>query len=249
MKIWKNSILIILIVSLLISISASISAETITDDTNDVYYYTFNAQNGKYSLSTKNIQDKGHVDIISASYEIDGNTLNMSMTVSEEIPGFSMMSTCTYILYYGDPDNTNNGWHTASYISTGTATYQTIEGGTQNIGYLTDPISDDGKTFSASFEIQTTNPDFEFWATAMEIQTDISNIDPENPQNFETKTYVDVAPFGPGEWSGSMFLPKGGSSSADDDNGGGRPGFEILTLIVAVGIFFIIIKRKKYKTL
>jgi len=249
MEMIKKSFLVMVVGILLIGMCGTVSAEDITDEKNDIYCYTMNMQTQQYTLSSQNVGDKGHIDIVSGSYEVNGNTLTMSMTVDEKIPSNSLTSICTYILYYGDPDNVQNGWHTATYTGLYNA-YQTIEGGTPNSGELTgDLISADGKTFTASFDITTTDPSFEFWATAMEVVIDMENMDPENPQ-FETKTYVDVAPFGPGEWAGSTFMGAGGvaggsTSNDDDDDGDGSPGFEMLAVIAAIGVALIILRRRK----
>ncbi len=243
----KKIFILISIFSMLL-ITCTVSAKEITDEKNDIFCYKINTGANTYSISSKNVGDRPYIDIIKASYSLNGNNLTMSLSVEEQIPSFNQSSICSYVLYYGDPDNSDY-WHTATYTTSGTATYQTIQGGSQNIGTISNPLSNGDKTFTASFEIQTDEPSFEFWAVTTEVVTnfDYTNIDTENPQNtdFETKTYVDAAPLGPGEWAGSMY-PSASSSNDDGDNGGGSiPGFEIISLLAAIGLALIFLRKRK----
>jgi len=188
------------------------------DDRDDIYHYITNTETGEYSLSSKNVKDKPYIDIVNASYELNGNNITMSMTVDQEIPPSDLMDQyCYYMLYYGNPNESGN-WHSAGFSSySGNGVITVMEELPPNARLIEwnfeDPLSEDGKTFTASFEIQTIDSSFRFWAVAKETEMGFhSVVDPTNPNNYtwETDTYIDVAPFNPGEWAGSEF-----SSSSD----------------------------------
>jgi len=78
MKLWKSSILVLVLIMLILS-SMSVNAES--DSTGDVYY--FNGVDA--DVIWKLYGDKEHIDVTDASFSISGSDITVSLTVSDSI--------------------------------------------------------------------------------------------------------------------------------------------------------------------
>jgi hypothetical protein len=121
---------------------------------------------------------------------------------------------------------------------------------------LTDPVS--GNTFSATFEIAHFDPSFELWGVTIEHTIDpMSSEDPVDYWTDVTTNYFELFPSEDEEDDvdeeepeiddEDVISPNGDDTggNGNGDKGGETPGFELLAVIVAFAITFIILRRKK----
>jgi len=232
MRIWKSSLLIIGL-SVLVLSSITVSAETVTDPTGDVYYGSGIA----YNLAT---DDKPNIDITGITFDEGTVTTTMTMTVN------GVIEVSEYAMYWV----TYAVGEEASYVFTyvngevfGIAT-------TGESGSFDASASVSGNTLTVELDsINIANGDGALYGYAsiwLEGADDSGEV------------WMDYAPgeyspwYGVGDDTGGDVT--GGDDTGGDDTGGddtgtdaptGTPGFETLAVIAALGIAFIVLKRKK----
>ena len=228
----------------LILLSVSISAETATDDTEDVWVHQLGSSGMRYQEYSGS---RDNVDITSVSYELSDSTVTASLTVAGEIVSDMYH---TYIIYLENP----SGQYYATY-SAGSGMWIGNDKYGGEMGQLTDPVS--GDTFTAIFEINHPEDSFDLYGSATE------SVD-------ATEAYYDYAPelFAP-YYEGSTDddepvddTDPGQDTDTDDtdttDPGdtntegqttntpppSGTPGFEFLALIAAFAAILFIVKKR-----
>jgi hypothetical protein len=217
MRFWKYGI-IILCVSMLVLSSGVVSAQTISDDQNDV----IKSQSGSSTFQTK--QTKPDVDVKQITCTVAGETLTLELEIYGNIQQISPY------MYY-------------AAVNTTDYQYIIIMGDGQPSTFVTGPagsdhISDNPKlvvgehTISAVFKTHGN-------ATIVEIfgYAKFSNI------YISPDMYQDWAPDSRG--------PKGSFDTGGTDDAGkttskpSTPGFEAIVAITAIGVAFILLKRRK----
>jgi len=237
MKIWKRSILLFVAVAILLLSTITVSAVTETDNVDDVWYWEIDAGTGAFSWSSQKFTDHPTVDITSVGYTIDGSELTLTMTVNEAIDDslFAM-----YMIYFGNYDE---DYYVATYTTfTKMGMYQAVGIEGFDMGMLTDPLSGDRKTFTATFEIADPDPTFDVWGVTMEFK----NVEDLTTGGGQVEYWGDFAPntFGPGA-VGDDDNDDDASGTDGTDSTKGTPGFETLAVIAALGVAFILLRRKK----
>lgn len=265
MSVWKGSILLFVCAAVLLLSTITVSAVTITDDTDDVWYYNF----PEYEVGT--VANKPNIDITSVSYTIIGSEITLTMTVKGIIEDSDLIS---YVIYFGTVNESGDiflspcrpGYQVVYSNEHGYYSYFGLDGFSMepgDFGELTDPVS--GNTFTATFEIAHFDPAVEVLGKVMEADpmflTDAFSVfwmdvtsnllsllpsidDEDGVDEDEPIDDEDEDTTGDDE---DIILPNGDDTDGDGNggNGGGTPGFEILAFIVALAIAFIILKRKK----
>lgn len=233
MKTWKSSILILGAVSTIIM--TSMSATAISDDTGDIWHWRLSDNQWLWGQYT---EDKPNIDITDVSYSKDGLIVTLSLTVAGTIQS---SEGYYYSIYLGNPNETN---YWVTYISGmgfwGAAGVEGVSG-----GILEDPVSEDGKTLTATFDL-VEDETFEAYGNAIEY-SQIGDIQTsEWWQDWYPNSYFQGGNGGDGTDDDDDTGDDDDDTSGDNgDTGGGIPGFEVIALLVALGIALVILRRKK----
>jgi hypothetical protein len=247
-NILKNG-LIIAVLSLIL-FSVSISAETATDDTNDVWVYEIGTAGMTYNQYSGT---RDNVDVTSVSYEITDSTVTATLTVAGEIVDDVYH---TYMIYLENP----SGQYYASY-SAGNGVYMGTDKYMGAVGSLTDPVS--GNTFTATFEIDYPEDSFELYGFASESvdatesyydyapdmfspyyegSTDDEPVDDSNQENSDNNDASDNDQNNTNTDNGAGTNENTDSTSGTESE---SPGFEFFALIAAFAAIVFIIKKRK----
>jgi hypothetical protein len=228
MKLWKYGLIIVGVTALMLS-SGIVSAETQTldDPENDVIHLEgIPMQGGTY---TENIGDQPNIDIKSISATANGDKFMLTFEVAAD--GIIQSNPDYYYMY--------------TVITSDGSTYiiQYYGGESSAIGARENPqassigqVSISGNTISAEFDIIGDS-------TVTEFQGDCNyNINEQN-------VYRDIAPNSESDQD-TGGDDTGGDDTGDDTNGNNEkpkktPGFEVIAVIAAIGVAFILLKRKK----
>lgn len=231
MKLWKSSMLFVSMAVMLLSSMAVSADKAESDPIGDVAHWDLSEATWGWDY---NIGNKPNIDITELSYSVSGGKLTFTIKVDGTI------QTSGNSLYY-IMMNTSD----ANYL----ATWSEGEGGglATSLGdgemkYDFDPeVEVSGGTLS--FVFNETGSDYssvEFWGYAAEYAE-----------------MGDTTAEWWGDWAPAEQSPFYGKESGDDDdtagdddgNGAppksGTPGFEAVTVIAALGVAFIILKRRK----
>ena len=216
---------------------------TFTDETDDVFYYEngiVDRANDPHTLS-----EVPEVDIHSVSFESSTGGTTVFLTVGGEyIEDYVDGYDYTIRIYQGDStdfdyyhlwtDNANNGWH---------SWFNSNEHETYSFDEDTLSIFFSGMYLDAStvyFEASATHyhsdggMDADWYPDGVEK----SGLDTDDPSDNSDDGTVD-----------DSNVDDGGSSTTDNSNDDGSspntPGFEIVLLIAALGIIFVVLRRNQ----
>jgi len=224
MKIWKRSIFVIGL-SVLVLSSLTVSAEAETDPTGDVAHWDIS--DGYWGWHY-NIANKPNVDITEISYSVGEDQLTITIKVAGTIQNSELNM---YMAYVNTSDATY--WMMWSEGQGSGMAMSTVEG-SYEMDFEPD-ITASGNTITCIFNAvgtDYTNP--ELWCYAVE--------------------YVavgDTAQEWWGDWAPGTYSPfygeeeNGGNGGSGTPPSSGTPGFETLAVIAALGVVFIILRRKK----
>ena len=229
MKVWKSRVFILGICILLFSTVNVIAEE---DPTGDIYHQIVTENGLSWDLYSG---EKSYIDITDISYSITDSQAILTMTVADDIVHNE------YVYYYMHLRSDENSFYQALYsdengIITGVGDFA----GFYNI--LDNPTT--GNTFTATFDVTDPYLEYTAWGWTGEF-IDFSNQGGEG--------WLDYAPGTFATWYNSNEggeTPEGGGNNGGGDNtgnteGSGTPGFELVILIAAIGVAFILLKRKK----
>ena len=110
MSVWKGSILLFVVFTLLVLSAVPASAVTITDDTDDVMYGEYGDE--EYGGA---VVSRPNIDIKSVSYTITGSEITLTMTVKGTIEDSDLIG---YFICYGmvnETDKSVQNCYMASY--------------------------------------------------------------------------------------------------------------------------------------
>ena len=270
MKLRKSSIFII---SLGLLLLFSYTACSESEETGDLWHWSDDGTQWSWSEYS---EEKPNIDIVDVTAEKSGTEVTLSMTVDGPI---QTTSNYRYTIYYGNPD----GAHYFILYTLGMGLWgsECIEGA--GAGFLSNPISDDGSTLSATITL-VEDVEFEVYGNAIEytdasdtetsewwqdwypnthFQGDTSDQDDTDDDTSEDDTSEDEDTDddtsddtsedddSDGETSDEdeeVILPVNGNTTTNDNTTGTSdrtPGFETLATIAALGVAFIILRRKK----
>jgi len=197
------------------------SAEKISDDTNDVYHWTWDTSLGTYKW-THSVTSKPNIDITEISFTTNGQQTILTMKVKGEIENSEKVA---YILYY----NTTDANYWMSY-SNGTGFCMATSGNNMAWGNATAS----GNTITATVNLATTGTKLAFWGYAAEY-TKLGDTSAE--------WWGDWAPQEDSPWYSQNG--EGNGEGGDGGGGGGIPGFEVAMLCISIAIAFILLKKRK----
>jgi hypothetical protein len=235
MKFSRICIVLIGIFALILS-SISASAETETDQTGDVYHWIMVDSEWSWQPS---VEQKPNIDITELTYIIGDGQMTISMKVSGAI------------------ESSDNIAYMA-WVNTSDATYQmyllneqkivmamnTEEGG---MPAMNTDITISGDTITCTIElVGTDETSTEFWGYAMEY-TEFGAANQEWWGDWIPGTY---APFWGEDGNGDEDDDTNDDSDSNGDGGSstdsnGTPGFEVMSIFIAMAIAVIIMKRRK----
>jgi len=250
-KLSMNYVFILSILSIVIS-CISVDAVTITDDIGDVWY---SSEYNGWLWSSQNNTDHPYIDIISIDYVFNESFITFEMNLKDEIDETKNVG---YEVYYGN--FTGRPYYLARYLAySGLGRYYYIsDKDVEYKGTLSNPISEDGKVFSFTFEIENIDSSFEIWGKVYEDSNDYTErwVD-FFPLKFEPELDYDETNGTEGGDSDDSDIgdeddenDTSDNETSDDDknentSNDGRqetPGFEIIIFICA--ITFIILKKQ-----
>lgn len=198
------------------------SAEKLTDKTNDVWHVTWDTVKKKYTWE-KSVENKPNIDITEISYEIDGNTLTLTLTVVGEIEDSENVG---YWAYYNTTD--------ATYYFAYTNGVGYCMGMSSN-SFVQGEVTKSGNKITATVELIGSKEKVEAWGWAAQYTNmgDTKNewwgdwVPQETPPGYE-----------PTEENGE-------DTKDNQTEGGGKdtPGFELIAFSAAIAVAFALRKR------
>ena len=220
MKLRKSSLILICIV-ITVVLSNLVSALEITDPENDVDYII----QDPYSI--EQVSTKPNLDVTKVTYSVDGGIVTLGVTVKGEIEGDDSI---TYYVEYECSDASYQFTYKNGNLNSKSSS---IAGGEATmVGTAIDHSIDPTNTLVATFNVVGNGgTDGELYGFAGD----------------------DFPPVGVDEyWMDNTVVedggtPGGGEGTNGDGNtgGSGTPGFETLSVIAALGIALVILRRKK----
>ena len=250
MKKMKKTILIFgAIITLLFSCSSAIADGSVDDETNDIFHYS----NVEGVVTVNPNDNKPNIDIDTISYAVNGDQLELTMTLVE---GGTFQDTGDY--YYWVSYNSTDTFYYIYYgqsIDPFGAAMRTDD----TLMFDYDPeITVSGNTLTGTFNVLGDTTNQKLWGYAHEYTV------------YGDTTAEWWGDYAPGSYYPYLGLisddtpdddtPDGDPNNNDDtigtddtDTGGNggdnkkddSPGFELLALIAAIGIALIILRRKK----
>ena len=193
-----------------------VSAETISDETNDVLHAEWETGLQGYSY-TKAISNKPNVDITKITYEISGQQLLLSMDVKGDIQDASNM---VYSLYY----NTTSATYQVYYASGAGYCFGSSLDGTD---YSEGNVTAQGGTLTAFTRLIGNGTTVKIWGFA-------ATGDSIGQTGGEWWGY----------WAPEEFAPTINSGN-DGDNDDSTPGFEFMLTFCALAMIVFIYYRKR----
>ena len=228
-KVLKKSILLFVGLAILVMSTVTVTAVTETDDIGDVY-----------DVVREKIVSRPNIDITTLSYEINGDTVTLTMTVNRHIIDSEYI---TYGMTLSNSTQLNIGY-TMSY--------------TNEVGIILKDMTNfvdsevsvsQGNTIIATFTLsEGESTDFGvFWGYNMEIDEEVGGRWFDYAPNPYSPYYSgdDDDDVEPDENDEPIDEYDDASGDSNGDKGGGTPGFEAVAVIVALVIAFIILRRKK----
>ncbi len=195
-------------------------SESIKDSTNDIMHYHWN--NGRYGWKM-NSGNKPNIDITEINYAISENKMRMSLTVDRNILNSEMISYHMHL-------NTSDSYYYFIWLNGEGVGMATTTDGTSFQGDINPDITVSGNTITATFDIIGTSTTVkELWGFAAEY-TEYGDTSAE--------WWVDYAPNDESPYTAD-------TNPASGDLSGGTPGFELVMLITAIGIAFILLSKRK----
>jgi hypothetical protein len=205
----------ILFVSMIVLLTASISISAETEA--DATGDVMHWRTTESGFNWEYDADKPNIDITGMSCDVDAGTITLSMTVAGTIEDSEFIA---YSLHYNGDDSS---YYMVSYANgEGLSMYSTPTGG--GVGSV--PVITSGNTITCTFD---------------------GDIDDHSTYAFLATTYQhtvlnDVTAE---YWTDVNSDDAGDDGSSSDDEGTSTPGFEILTLIAAIGIAIIVLRKRK----
>lgn len=223
-------------------IGASVTASAVTDSTGDLFHAL---ENGGYEIYNN---QKDDIDITDVSYTASETQVTVTLTVKGEIQDTSLFGYFVYIASEGI-----DGFdYFASY--------------TNGIGYVFDTtptdhlVTKESNTLTFVFDLEDPSSIVNAWAWAYESASYESQ---ESWLDWAPDTYFpayaefygssddgeDDTDDGDGEDEttdeGQEDGTDGETSGEDNGSDSDTPGFEILTLIAAIGVALIVLRKRK----
>jgi len=218
MKIWKSSLILIFIIVFVLS--NMVSALEITDPENDVDYII------KDPYTSEQVSSKPNLDVTKVTYSVDGGIVTLGMTVKGIIEDDSSI---TYYVEYECSDASYQFTYINGNLNSKSSS---IAGGEVTmVGSAIDHSIDPANTIMATFNVVGIG------GTDGELYSFAGDDFPTGSEYWMDNTVVD---------DGS--IPGGIEQETNDDGntgGSATPGFEALAVIAALGVAFIILRRKK----
>ena len=215
MKIWKYNMLFASMVVLL-TVSITVSAETEVDATGDVIHWRTTEDGFNWEYDAA----KPNIDITEMLCDAAAGTITLSMTIAGT---FEDSAFITYSLNYYSSDS---GYYMSYVNGKAQSMYTTPTGG----GDENTPVITSGNTLTCTFDGSIDDPSTYTFSAATFQRTALNDPTAE----YWTDVYSDDA----GDDDGS-------SDDSSNDEGIGTPGFEVLTLIAAIGIAIIVPRKRK----
>jgi len=195
-----------------------VSAETISDDTNDVLHAEWKTGLQEYSYKQAT-SDKPNVDITKIAYEISGQQLSLLMAVKGNIQD---ASNAVYSLFYNTTSATYQIYYTGG---TGYCFGSALDGTEYTQGNATVQ----GNTLSTSMRLIGNGTTVKFWALAATGE----NIGQTGGEWW-------------GDWVPEDFAPNiDNDNNEGDGNDGSTPGFEFMLIASALAVMAFMHKRKR----
>lgn len=242
MNIQKNSILFFISILVLILSSTILSAaDSKSDPTGDVAHWSFTAGHWGWSY---NVGNKPDIDITELSYTVNGDQLTLTLKVAGTIQNSEVTGYWAYL-------NTSDATYWMSW-SNNTGGGLALSLNEESMNYDWEPeITVSGNTLSCTFDVVGTDyTNTELWGWAAEYIT-LGDTTQEWWGDWAPNEH---APFYGEDTSGDgddSSTDDGGANGAGNDSGkttpsdGGTPGFESITVIAAIALSLLVLKKRK----
>ena len=256
----KKTILILISIAFIASFSMVASAETVTDPTGDVYHWDYTDTTWGWDT---NIGDKPNIDITELTYTVNGDQVTVVMKVAGTIANAEGISYTIWL-------NTTDSYYTAGWTNgEGYGMGVSTEEGSYEMDFEPE-ISASGNTISVTFDTVGTFTGIDaFWGFSQEFYDINEGMAGEYWADWAPETYSWYEGEDSGETGGDDTGSEdtgeddsgdtegddtGGSdtgdstddsSSEDEGTGSGTPGFELIALLGAFAVLFIVTKKRR----
>lgn len=252
MRMLKKSILIFGAVVFLVFAGSSASA--VTEGTGDIFHYKKTGDSWSWGAYSSG---KSDIDLTSVDYSVSGSDVTVTLTVSGTI------QTSDKFFYYVYLESAEGKYFI--YYVNGFAMWAGTDGFSGEGGMITD-FTASGGTFTATFTPTNPSNSFNVYGYAWEVLSTTDFVTADVWADYAPNTYA------PWYTAGDDDLPDDddddnppvdddddnppaddndddtGDAKGDDDDDDedkGIPGFEIVTIIAAIAVALIILRRKK----
>jgi hypothetical protein len=189
-------------------------AASVDDDTGDVFHWQWSDNLGRYSWAHA-VSDKPNIDITEMSYDVSGNTLTLTMSVSGDIED---AEDVWYWAYY----NTTEATYYMNYVN-GSGTCM----GTGANNFSFGNVSAAGDMITGTVDLLGTDTTASFWGWAASGYT----------QATSGEYWQD--------WAPQEYAPDLDGGNGGDDGNGGTPGFTVLLALGCFAAVLVIFRARR----
>lgn len=246
-----KKILIVLIgITLIATFGMNASAETTTDPTGDVWHWHYTS--GTYGWDTS-VGTKPNIDVTEIEYNINEDLITIALEVAGTISSSELINYQVYL-------NTSDSYYMFNWAE-GQGMGMAMSTGGDSYKINDSPIiTVNGNTLSATFDVVGSfTTGLVLWGWAAEYTTvgdTTSEWWADWAPNEQSPYYDEATGEDNGDENGNGDSGDTGDSgdNGDTDDGNqntntpppsGTPGFEIVFLLIAIGIVYIFSRRKK----
>ncbi len=246
MNMTLRNILLVGAVVCILAISGTVAAVTETDSTGDVWHYQ--ETDGGWSWN-KYTGDKPNIDITEVTHSFDGSQVTLTLKVDGEIENSEDINYWIHL----EGDNSN-------YIAHYSNEQGMVGGEGAASGFyhmISDPIS--GDTFTATFEVDNPDDSYNVYGYVSEYTSSEEQWGDYAPNEYADWYSEDEDTDDTDETEDDTTDEEDDGTDTDnketeedtsndgDTSDNGTPGFEIISLFVAVvAVLLVLTKKKKY---
>ncbi len=232
-------------------IGASVSISAVSDSTNDIFHHKEDAGSVTGWSFEQYSGEKPNIDITDISYTVDGSTVTITLTVAGVIEDKEGLAYYVYIphetaLMGGLAYYTNSFYYEWGDTSASANSEMTSHAGTNTLTFEMDYEEPSGITdvWGYTYEVSdiSASTGGEYWGDwapdtyfsaydqfyGAETEETTEEETTENETTEEETTEEETT-----------------EEITDDTSSTGTPGFEILTLVAAIGVVLIVLRKRK----
>jgi hypothetical protein len=222
----------IVMISLLVLLGScfTAAATSIDDGTGDVWHW---AQAGTSWSWQGNVGNKPNIDIKEISYEVNDGKITLKMEVAGNIQTSDKVG---YYFWYNSTDTV----YTMTYMN-GQGVAFGVKGGNYVNGTYAQNVTVSEDTLSAVLDVVGDTSKVELWGMAVEYTT----FGDQTAEWWGDWAPNSKLPFTPGTGGNTDGNNTDGNTNDGNNTGTKTPGFELVLVLAAVAVVFIIVRKRR----